>query len=462
MFINRNALANLDQWLTSSIRKPLVIRGARQVGKTALVRHFAASKKLHLIEINFERRPELRMAFQINDPKIILSSLESILNQTFDLSNSLMFLDEIQIYPELLAKLRWFAEEMPELPVISAGSLLEFVLEDHTFSMPVGRINYLHLEPLSFEEYLGAIGETQCLEWLMQYHWGDFLPDPLHEKYLKLVKQYSLIGGMPAAVASWITSNSLAQTHQVHDELLATYYDDFSKYAGRIPVLRLQEVLTAVPKTLGEKCIYSHINPDISSAQTKLALDLLAKARLIHRVYHTDGNGIPLGAQIKEKKFKMLFLDIGLAGSTLDLNFNTFNPEHNLETVNRGGISEQFVGQTLRTLKSYYVEPRLYYWLREEKGSNAEIDYLIQHQQTVVPIEVKAGSTGSLKSLHLFMSLRKLDLAVRICSDLPSQTPVDVKLYDGTSVAYRLLTLPFYLTGQLHRLIQEAEVIQHR
>jgi predicted AAA+ superfamily ATPase len=458
MFMPRNASLALKQWFQSPSRKPLVIRGARQVGKTSLIRHFAQSEGKQLIELNFERRPDFASAFTTNDPHEIVGNLRSILNHKIIPEECILFLDEIQAYPELLAKLRWFAEEMPELPVVTAGSLLEFVLADHTFSMPVGRISYLHLEPLSFEEYLSAIGEHVCREWLEQFTCDMTVPEALHQKFLNLVKEYSLIGGMPAAVASWAITHSLEDVHQIHHELMATYYDDFSKYSGKIPTSRLQKALNKAPEMLGKKCIYAHINSDLPSTQMKHTIDLLAQARLIHRVYHSHGNGVPLAAEIKETFFKLIYIDIGLASSTLGLKFNNLSAITDLETINQGGLSEQFVGQILRTIEPYYVEPQLYYWAREEKGSSAEVDYLIAHGTQIIPLEVKSGRSGSLKSLHLFMSLKNLALALRICSDLPSQTQVEVKLFDGSPVSYRLLSLPFYLLGQFYRLIDQGVV----
>jgi len=240
MFMPRNASLSLDLWFQSRNRKPLVIRGARQVGKTALIRHFAQAQGRQLIELNFERRPEFATAFTINDPHEIILNLTSMINQNIEPNHCILFLDEIQTFPELLAKLRWFAEEMPELPVVAAGSLLEFVLADHTFSMPVGRISYLHLEPLSFEEFLSAIGEDLCRTWIEEFSWNKMIPEALHSKFLNLVKEYSLVGGMPAAVAAWTSTRSLEEVHQIHHELLATYYDDFPKYSGKIPTARLQ------------------------------------------------------------------------------------------------------------------------------------------------------------------------------------------------------------------------------
>lgn len=455
--MKRAAIQFLNDWLVDANRKPLVIRGARQVGKTWLVRHLAQSHKLRLIEINFESRPQFISLFNTNDPKRILLNLSSLYDEVIDPKSTLLLLDEIQAAPELLAKLRWFAEDMPELPVISAGSLLEFVLDNHTFSMPVGRIQYMHLEPLSFEEFLKGHKKDQLIDYLTTYNW-DFgeIPQVIHEQLLAYLKEYIVIGGMPAAVSSWIEHRSLTKVNQIHHDLIATYLDDGAKYSGRLSTQRLAEVMMAVPKYLGEKFIYTRVNPLAQIASIKQALDLLCKSRVCHRVFGCAANGVPLGAELQEKYLKVIFLDVGLCSAALGLTLDSFANVEELTLINKGGIAEQLVGQILRTLAPFYIEPALYYWHRDVKGSSAEIDYIIQHGNNVIPIEVKAGSTGKLRSLHYFMNLKSFPLAVRINSDLPSRIQVDFKDHHGTPVIYQLLSLPFYLLGQLHRLLKDA------
>jgi predicted AAA+ superfamily ATPase len=454
--VERSLLNDLVLWLNSGDRKPLIIRGARQVGKTWLVRHLASVCHKTLIEINFEKNLSLASLFESNDPKHILLNLSAHFNQQIDPESSLLFLDEIQAAPAIFSKLRWFAEEMPALPVIAAGSLLEFLLAEHSFSMPVGRISYMHLEPLSFEEFLLAYGKTILNHYLLEYHFTTEIPVALHEQLMLMFKEYLLVGGLPAAVKSWVKEQSLIKINQIQSDLLTTYRDDFSKYKGRIEIERMDEVMSAIPKMLGQKFVYSHVNPEISSATLKQVVSLLNKARLCHRVSNCSANGVPLAAEIKAKVFKEIYLDTGLCSATLGLNLNQLNDTNNIMLINQGGISEQVVGQLLRTINPPYIEPTLYYWAREEKGSSAEIDYIIQYGNTIIPIEVKTGSTGSLKSLHLFMALKKLPLAVRINADLPSITNVKVKSQTGDDVSYKLLSLPFYLLGQLYRLLKIA------
>lgn len=452
--MKRNRTAFLKEWLKSTARKPLVIRGARQVGKTWLVRDLAHRENLELIELNFERKPQLASLFNSNDPHQIILNLSAAFNTSIDIKRSLLFLDEIQAAPELMAKLRWFAEDMPDLPVIAAGSLLEFLLESHTFSMPVGRIHYMHLEPLSFEEFLRALENESLLDYLRNFQWGNEIPKMIHEKLMANFKEYLIIGGMPAAVTSWITKRSLKEVNQVHHNLMATYRDDFAKYKGRGPIERLEDVMVAIPKHLGEKFVYTKVNPEVEIPTLKNSLELLCKARLCHRVMACYANGLPLGAEINERFTKVIFLDVGLCTAALGLSLNEINAAQDLNLINKGGISEQVIGQLLRTLSEPYIEPILYYWHREEKGSSAEVDYIFQHRNLVIPLEVKSGKTGTIKSLHLFMGSKGYKLAVRVNSDSPSRTAVNVKDHLGNSIDYTLISLPFYLFGQVHRLLE--------
>ncbi len=452
--MKRSCISFLDEWLDSPNRKPLVIRGARQVGKTWIVRDLVKRHKLQLIEINFEKTPQFASLFSSNDSKQILLNLSAVWVESIDPNKSLLFLDEIQAAPELLAKLRWFAEDLPELAVIAAGSLLEFVLENHSFSMPVGRIRYMHLEPFSFEEFLQAHNKESLINYLTSFSWGtEDIPSAIHETFMSFIKEYIIVGGMPAAVASWIKHRSLQEVNQIQHDLLATYRDDAAKYSGRMATERLDEVIMAVPKFLGEKFVYTRVNTQIQIPAIKQALELLCKARVCHKVIGSAANGVPLGAEIQDKYLKVIFLDVGLCSAALGLSLNSVVPTVELTLINKGGIAEQLAGQILRTLAPYYLEPGLYYWHRDAKGASAEIDFIIAHGNNVIPIEVKAGSTGSLKSLHYFMGLKGLPIGVRINSDSPSRVVVDVKDHNGIAVQYTLLSIPFYLLGQLHRLL---------
>jgi predicted AAA+ superfamily ATPase len=448
----------LIDWLNSNSRKPLVIRGARQVGKTWLIRNLAESTQKQLVELNFEKQPDLESLFSSNDPKKILLNIAAFLGKNIELPNSILFLDEIQVAPTILAKLRWFAEDMPELAVITAGSLLDFALANHEFSMPVGRISYMYLEPLSFEEFLEASGYQNLRIYLKNYHLNEDIPAAIHKQLLGLTKEYLIIGGMPAAVSSWINQKNLEAINQIHLDLLTTYREDFAKYRGRLTPERLEEVFASIPRQLGQKFVYSRANQEVSSAPLKQSLDLLVKARVCHQVFASSSNGLPLNAEIKGNFFKVILLDCGLANAILGLSLHQLNSISETNLINSGGVAEQLIGQQLRTLFPAFAPPSLNYWQRTEKNANAEVDYVIQHKNKIIPIEVKAGSTGALKSLHEFMKLKARNLAVRVNSDYPTVGPVNIKISEGSDVKYTLISIPFYLTGQIHRLIENVEI----
>jgi uncharacterized protein len=449
----RYVIENLKDWLNSESRKPLVLRGARQVGKTWSVRTLANIAKKNLVEINFERRPEFIAHFESNDPAEIILNLQSALNQSIVPEETILFLDEIQAAPELLAKLRWFYEEMPTLAVVAAGSLLEFVLEAHTFSMPVGRIQYAFVEPLGFDEFLFAIGEKVFQSAIETASLSAPLNAALHDKANALFKLYMTVGGMPEAVSSWIETGSLEALSQVHHNLINTYRDDFAKYAKRLSVAYLDDVLTSLPRLLTKKIIYSQINSVARHAAIKQATALLSKARLCHKVGSVAANGIPVGAELNQKVFKMIMIDVGLVSSLLGINLYQFKSVDEIMHINKGGLTEQVVGQLLRLLFPFYQEPHLYYWTREAQSASAEIDYLIQNNQYLVPVEVKAGSEGKLRSLHQFMSEKPWKMAVRIYAGPLMKSQINTKTTSGKSVSYTLLSVPFYMVGQLYRLL---------
>lgn len=265
---------------------------------------------------------------------------------------------------------------MPSLAVIAAGSLLEFVLEDHTFSMPVGRIQYFFIEPLGFEEFLLAKNETHLLAAIEKFSFSKPFNIALHDKANQLFKEYITVGGMPeAAVSTWVKTSSLDELSATHNNLINTYQDDFSKYSGRMSITYLEEVLHAVPKLLTKKFIYSHVNQTARNASIKQATSLLSKALICHMVQSIRANGIPIGAEVNPKVFKMILMDVGLVSTLLGLRLHQFQNMDEILLINKGAIAEQVVGQLLRLLTPFYVEPRLYYWNRELSGSTAEIDY---------------------------------------------------------------------------------------
>lgn len=450
----RKITTDLDRWFKQADRKPLIIRGARQVGKTWIVRDFAKQSNLKLLEINFERDVKARNLFVDNDPQKTIMQLEIFFNCRINPKEIILFLDEIQGAKELFPKLRWFAEELPELAIIATGSLLDFMLREHESSMPVGRIQYLYLEPMSFEEFLSALGQDKLLDFLSSYQISEKIPDILHERLQQFIREYVFVGGLPAVVKNWAQNQSFLQVGERQQNIITTYKDDFAKYAKQAVHERLDEVFSGIPRLLSKKFKYSAINKDLQSVMLKNALNLLCRARICHKIHVCAGNGIPLEAEIKETAFKVIMLDVGLASAAMGI----ISPIIKLDDsrlANEGGIAEQLVGQLLRATFPKFVDPKLYYWMREKVGAEAEIDYLLQRNTEIIPVEVKAGSTGSLRSLHGFMEQKKLSKAVRVNSGYPSLTEVTIKNSNNQTINYQLLSLPFYLTEQIYRLYDD-------
>lgn len=454
--MKRDRSTFLIEWLNSKERKPLVIRGARQVGKTWIIRELAQSQQRQLIELNFEKRPDIQTLFNSNNPTEIIANITAFTGKAINPSESILFLDEIQTVPQLLAKLLWFAEDMPELPVIAAGSLLDFALAGHVFSMPVGRISYLYLEPLSFEEFLDATENQRLRDYIRNYEWNTDIPDAIHIQLIRLIKEYLIVGGMPSAVLSWTTKKDPHTLNQIQHDLLTTYREDFSKYKGRLSIDRLEDIMNSIPRQLGKKFVYSHANSQESSAPLKQALELLVKARVCHCILSTSANGLPLGAEANNKFLKMILLDCGLCCISLGLSLHQLASISEIALINNGAMAEQLAGQILRTINAAYVDPALYYWHREKPNSSAEVDYIIQHENRVIPIEVKAGTAGSLKSLREFVKEKKISLAVRVNSDKPSVVIAQIADQITNHLEYKLISLPFYLLGQVHRLISKS------
>ncbi len=453
--MKRLAAHELENWLKSKIRKPLVLKGARQVGKTWLVRDFARRQKLKLVELNFERLPSLADLFLENSPVEILRNIEAELAISITPDKSLLFLDEIQAAPQLFSKLRWFKEEIQNLPVIAAGSLLSFALHQYRYSMPVGRITYFYLEPMSFFEFVIATGNQALYKKLSSFSLDSRMPESLHKKCLSLYYDYCLVGGMPEVVQEWGNSNNLKSCIKMQQDLLATFRDDFHKYGGQINAGMLDKILLAVSEQLGNKFVYSRVDPAKKVVQIKKALAMLSQAKVCTKVLHTTGNGLPLGAQSNEKFFKTLMLDIGLVSVQLGLSSIKHSEAKNIIFSNKGGLAEQFVGQQLRACRTPLESVQLFYWQRTG-GRLGEIDYVTQHGNRVVPIEVKSGSAGSMKSLHQFMAEKGLDFAVRFNIKQPTVEKIRVKTTLGNPVSYWLLSLPVYLTEHLDILIEQA------
>jgi len=452
----RFALDDLKTWAARSARKPLVLRGARQVGKSYLVRMLANEVFDSLAEINFEQTPDVASLFKSKHPKRIIPLLESKLNLSIVPGKTLLFLDEIQAAPDVFAVLRYFCEQMPQLHVIAAGSLLEFVLEDHEFSMPVGRIEYLHLGPMTFAEFLLAMGRQKSLEFLQNYSLSESIPASIHDEFMRFVKDFCVVGGMPEAIDVFSQTNSYLECERIISGILSTYRDDFNKYGRRVNHLRIEKVFSRVPNLIGQKFKYSQVDREEKSRDIKNALYLLEGARIVYRVLHSDANGIPLGAEMNDRHFKTIFLDVGLVCCRCGLTMNDIQSAGDVMLVNSGAICEQFVAQHLLYSGRFYEDPQLFCWLRQRGSSSAEVDYLFSLGSNIIPVEVKAGKSGSLKSLHVFLNDKKRDFALRFNSDLPSIVDTTTSVAGQKPHGFRLLSLPLYLINEAKRLCREA------
>jgi predicted AAA+ superfamily ATPase len=451
----RSAIDDLNEWRTKPGRKPLVLRGARQVGKTYLIRQLGGENFHNTVELNFEKEPALARLFVSKDPTQILQLIELQQDTVVRPGETLLFLDEIQAAPQVFEALRYFSEERPDVHVVAAGSLLEFAFEQPSFSVPVGRIEYMHLGPMTFEEFLLAQGKDRLLSFLNAFEFSAEIPAPLHDQMMQAVRQFLLVGGMPASVSAYTRSGSLADVESEKQSILETFIEDFGKYAHRVDPNRIRKVFTRLPLLVGRRLKYVNLDPDDQASNLARALSLLCKALVACRVHHSACNGVPLRAEMKESVFKPLFLDVGLMASACGLNLLDFTSATDVLQVNEGGICEQFVGQHLLYSQPSFVKPELFFWMREKRSSNAEVDYVINAGSRIVPVEVKAGKTGTLKSLQVFLNTKGRPTAVRLNSAPPTRHSASYALPGLSDRSFDLLSIPFYLVGQLRRLLGE-------
>lgn|SRR3990167_5153195 len=392
---------DLKQWKSSSIRKPLLMRGARQVGKTYAVRELGKTFQ-NMVEINFELHPDFATLFEKDlDPVRIINALVAITMQSIIPGNTLLFFDEIQACPKAIIALRYFYEQMPELHVIAAGSLLDFAIEQ--VGMPVGRIQFCYVYPLSFMEYLASLGNNVLFEMILR-NVEKPLDTLFHAKLFELLGQYVLLGGMPKIIAESLIKNDFSNTYSLQDSIIAAYQNDFPKYAKKFQIKYVETLFEYIPRSISHTFKYTHVDGDFQKRELAPALSLLEKAGIIHKVYQTAGNGLPLGAEMRFEKFKVLFLDVGLNQRMLGNNVATWLLNSIDSFINKGALTESFVGQELMAYGTDLLQQHLYYWHRESRSSNAEVDYLIQLDSNIIPVEVKSGKSGTLKSLHAFLA----------------------------------------------------------
>lgn len=419
-YIQRNIDVELLEWKDNPMRKPLLLRGARQVGKSSAVRHFGKEFQF-FAEVNFERHKTVKTFFQGDiDIRLIVQKIAIYINVPIEEGKTLLFLDEIQECPEAIMALRFFKEDYPGLHVIAAGSLLEFTLQElPTFG--VGRIHTLFMYPMTFDEFLNANNENGLISMKKQADSQHPLDAAFHEKLIEYFRIYLLVGGMPEAVLAWIKTHNFNQCSHIQEDIILTYEDDFSKYKKRVSPDLLRTTLHGICHQPGEKITFKQISADYRSSQIREAVRLLTLAGLVVPVIATSGNGIPLDAEANEKNMKILLLDSGLLLSVLQLEGNlaqhlvdlimTGSPQ---DLVNKGGLVEMVAGLELLRNKPCVQRQKMFYW--EKSGNSiAEIDYLDTFHLKVTPIEIKSSTQGGMKSLWQFMREKRITEAIR-CS----------------------------------------------
>lgn len=395
--MKRLAENDLLAWKDSTRRKPLIMRGARQVGKTWLVENALAKEFNRVVTVDFETRRDLRGHFDDNlDPRVIVNRLELTLGKITP-GETLLFFDEVQACPRAIMALRYFYEEMPELHVIAAGSLLEFAFGD--ISYPVGRVQHLSLYPMTFHEYLLAMDKLPMAEAALCRDEAIIEDETSVNVVLTELKNYFFVGGMPEAVKVHRDTGSFINAFAAQSEIIDSFRADFSKYTPRVDVTCLDEVFLNAAKSIGEQLKYSRLCQGFSYQTAHKAFDLLARARLLHKIPSCDPSGLPLGATANPKKFKACLLDIGLLQRICQVPADLERRHDDLLAMYRGKLAEQFVAQEMI---AWHGEG-LHYWARDAKNSNAEVDYLAVKNGEIFPVEVKSGPAGKLRSLHLLL-----------------------------------------------------------
>jgi len=441
-YFRRNIDRVLLEWSESGGRKPLVLRGARQTGKTASVRNLGSSFDL-FVEVNLERFDDLSMVRACRSHEDLLSALRTRHNIVEWPRRTLLFLDEIQESPEAIQWLRFLYEDHPEIFVVAAGSLMEVRLADKGFSFPVGRVTFRVQRPFSFFEFLRATGHEVLLGSITESTLGGSgPPPPVHKQALDLLRDYLLVGGMPEAIVRWATDHSYEAVRQIHADLVNALAKDIQKYGRGKETSYLEAAFENLPHHYGTRFRYENFAPGFKSQLMKTAVTKLEGALVVSRVWPTSSLDLPLQRKTKSAP-KLLPLDIGIATSTSAVSIDQAR-RLPLEGLLDGRLAEVFVGREL--LASGSGTDDLFFWVRDSSRGNAEVDYLLETSRGPVPVEVKAGASGSLKSLHQFLWRSDQTMGLRFFVGSYSDERHTVRMPNG-ELSYRLLSLPLYLAG---------------
>lgn len=432
----------LVSWKSSTPSKPLILRGARQVGKSYVVTQFGQKYFESFVMINFEFERKYLSCFETLDPEKIIAQITLMQGQSITPGKTLLFLDEVQECPQAILALRYFKEKMPNLHVIAAGSLLEFTLNNADFRMPVGRVQSLYMKPCSFSEYLVASGLGKLKDYLSEAHVNEGVLPAVHDTLNEKLREYFVIGGMPEVISHYLQHKDLHQVRVLQGSLLEYYRKDFGKYDKKIKLQCLQEIFDKAPYMVAENFKYVDINPDMSSRDIRPALDALIDAGLIYKVLLSNAAGLPLSATTTGKKFKTIFLDVGLVQMACDIVSTDFLDKQTT-LLNHGALTEQFVGQELLAYAENHTAQKLYYWERGKAGSTAEVDYIFNATGKIYPVEVKTGKTGRLRSLQIFLDEKKIEIGIKISEN-------------NLSFHNRVLSVPLYMVCELPRLVLEV------
>jgi len=406
----------LLEWKNAESRKPLLLRGARQVGKSSAVRELGKNFG-NFLEINFENKNNAsakRIFERHSDPRLICNELSAIYETPIVAGQTLLFLDEIQDCPDVISSLRYFYEQMPELHVVAAGSLLEFALQKIP-SYAVGRVRSMYMYPFSFEEFLQAMNKNILLEKFNSATPENPPSEEIHKKLKELFLHFIVIGGMPEVVSKYASGGSLLDCQNTLDELTETIFNDFAKYKQRVPAVRLEEVFSAIIAQTGQKFTYAKATTSANQVQIKESIELLKMAGMVYVTTHSSANGLPLAAETNPRYRKLMIFDTGIYQRFLRLDLTTLLLDEKIEQINKGALAEMFVGTELVKSQNNRLPAELYYWQREKEGSTAEVDYIVQHGQEIVPIEVKAGTKGAMQSMFLFLEEKQRQYGIR-CS----------------------------------------------
>lgn len=399
--MQRDISKKLADWQGSLSRKPLVIRGARQVGKTYSIEKFGNEHFANVVVFDFERNRSLNAVFEKDlDPKKLVIELEIHAGARIVPGETLLFFDEIQACERALLSLRYFYEEMPELHIIAAGSLLEFAMSNISF--PVGRVTFEWMRPMTFKEFLISSGKEIIAEKIPSIFSREPGLKTLHDLLLEQLRLYFIIGGMPEAVKRFIETGSATHVKKIHDDIMHSYIQSLAKYNLKVNIESIEQVLRVIPSKVGHQIKYTHLDPDRRIELTKTSLDILEKALLVNLVHSTHASGLPLGAGVNPKVFKPIFLDIGLMQSLCGVDPKESITATDLNNIYKGAVAEQFVGQELLAAGGS-ENHKLYYWSRPQKSSTAEVDFVFVRNSRIYPIEVKSGAKGRMKSLHILL-----------------------------------------------------------